>query len=88
MENNRNLQVIYTWLCNFADDKAIKEFITQLQDYAYNGSFVDYEITTTDYDDMFIDMIQENCLTSDDIQNLIYELEKAKDLKRRYNNEK
>lgn len=76
MENNNTLQVIYTYLVNYATDKEILKLATALREYVINGSFTDYEITTTDYSDMFEEMVRNNEFTSkDSIQNMIYALE-------------
>lgn len=40
---NKDLQGLYEYIINNVNDKDIKEFITYLQDYVYNGSVVDFE---------------------------------------------
>ena len=40
---NKDLQGLYEYIVNNVNDKDIKEFITYLQDYVYNGSVVDFE---------------------------------------------
>ena len=40
---NKDLQGLYEYIVNNVNDKDIKEFITYLQDYVYNGSIVDFE---------------------------------------------
>ena len=76
MENDNTLQVIYTYLIDNIEDDKIVELVESLKDYIYNGSVIDYEITTTDYSDMFEEMVRENLYTSkDSIQNMIYALE-------------
>lgn len=80
MEKNNTLQVIYTYLINYANNKDILELANALREYAINGSFVDYAITTTDYSDMFEEMVRNNLYTSkDSIQNMIYALENIRD---------
>lgn len=76
MANNNTLQVIYTYLVNNAEDKDILELANELREYVVNGSFTDYEITTTDYSDMFEEMVRNNEFTSkESVQNMIYALE-------------
>lgn len=76
MKNNNTLQVIYTYLVDNVEDKDILELIYKLRKYIENGNFTNYEITTTDYSDMFEEMIRDNIYTSkDSIQNMIYMLE-------------
>lgn len=40
---NKELQVLYNYIVNNVDDKDIKEFISYLQDYVYNGAMVDFD---------------------------------------------
>lgn len=40
---SKDVQKIYTYLVNQVEDKEIKELITYLKDYVYNGSFVEME---------------------------------------------
>lgn len=78
---NRNCEVIYNYLVNEVDDKDINELVMYLRDYTINGSFQDGEITTTDVNDLCVDLVRYHTFVSkDSIQNLIYDLEKVQDL--------
>lgn len=78
---NKELQVIYNYIVNNVKDKDIKEFITALKDYVINGSYIDYELTTNDYNNTCLEITLSHGLVSrDSINNLIYDLESTKDI--------
>lgn len=64
MNESKELQVIYNYLVNDVSRNELRELVIYLREFINNGSLVDFELTTDDFNDLCMRVTTSHVLVS------------------------